>query len=529
MSHSAARATVVGALARRLPRSMRVPRMVLAILTVLALATAGCEARNDRPRSRGSAITILSVSDGRVFTPLRYPAQFLVFLPLVSYDESGEVEGRLARSWDHSADYREWTFHLRTDVRWHDGVPVTAHDIEFTRELLGRPEVAGYPRTQTTVVDDSTVMFRYDEPADALDSWTVYYPRHLLEGLDPGKFWDWEFWLRPVGNGPYRYVRHVPKTMVELEASPSYYAGKPTIEHVYLKFAESPLAELLSGSVDAAGVERADLLELAGDPRFRVYDHLFPDMGWVYGLYWNHREPLFQDPAVRRALTLAIDRRGLLQVLDLPEDLPVFDVMFSGREYWRGELAEGLPYDPVLAEALLEEAGWRDFDGDGVREQEGREFRFTVVTSPREQNDKAAVYLQQQLRRVGVQMDVQLVEGRLVWERIKSGDFQAALARQNLGSGRARRQLFGEKSWLGYRHPRIPGLLDTLDVSIDPVERDLIYGQLSSIFQEDLPVTFLYPLVATFVAHRRVRGLESPFRADPVMHMEELWIEEDTN
>ena len=315
--------------------------------------------------------------------------------------------------------------------------------------------------------------------------------------------------------------------MVELEASPSYYPGKPTIERVYLKFAESPLAELLSGSIDAAGVERVDLLELAGDPRFRIYDHVFPDMGWVYGLYWNHREPLFQDPAVRRALTLAIDRRGLHQALNLPEDLPVFDVMFSGRQYRRDELPDELPYDPVLAKALLEEAGWRDLDGDGVREQGGREFRFTVTTSHWEQKDKAAVYLQQQLRRVGTQMEVQLVDGSLVRERMKAGDFQAALTRQNLGSAVARRQLFGEDSWLGYRNPRIPGLLDTLEVSIDPVERGLIYGQLSSIFQEDLPATLLYPLVGTFVAHRRVRGLKSPYRADPVMHMEELWIEDE--
>ncbi len=92
----------------------------------------------------------------------------------------------------------------------------------------------------------------------------------------------------------------------------------------------------------------------------------------------------------------------------------------------------------------------------------------------------------------------------------------------------SRRRLFGENSWLGYHNPRIPGLLDTLEVSIDPVERDLIYGQLSSIFQEGLPATFLYPFVATFMAHRRVRGLESPFRADLVMHMEELWLD-DTN
>jgi len=479
------------------PMPMRArPGALLACAFCLALVTVGCEARNDQPRTAGSAITILSGSDGRVWATLRYPTQFLVFLPLVTYDESGAVEGQLARSWEHSADYREWTFHLRTDVRWHDGVPVTARDIEFTLNLLGRPEVVGnnYPGIRPTVVDDSTVTIRYDRPRDALDWWTVYYPRHLLEGLDPTEFWDWEFWLLPVGNGPYRYVGHVPKTMVELEANPEFYAGKPTIERVYLKFAESPLAELLSGSVDAAQVERADLLALAGDPRFRVYDHLFPDMGWVYGLYWNHCEPLFQDPVVRRALTLAIDRRALRQVLNLSESLPVFDVMFSGRQYRRDAIPEPLPYDPEQARELLEEAGWRDLDGDGVREQGERELRFTVTTSPSEQKDKAAVYLQQQLRTVGARMEVQFMEGSVVRERMKSGDFEAALTRQNLGANAVRRQLFGEGSWLGYGNPRVPGLLDTLEVSIDSVERDLIYGQLSYIFQEDLPATFLYPL-----------------------------------
>ncbi len=205
-----------------------------------------------------------------------------MFLPLVTRDQSGQVQPRLAQRWQHSNDYREWTFHLRQDVRWHDGIPVTAHDIKFTLELFAHPDVLydGIWRgiKSITVPDDWTLRITYTRPTDALYTWTVYYPRHLLKDLEPKEFYDWEFWTHPVGNGPYRYVRHVPKTMIELEANPDFYKGKAKIDRVVLKFGGgTALTELLSGNVDAiTSVNRANISKLAGDPRFRVYDHGYP-------------------------------------------------------------------------------------------------------------------------------------------------------------------------------------------------------------------------------------------------------------
>ena len=114
---------------------------------------------------------------------------FMVFLPFAKDDENGELEGRLATSWEHSEDYRTWTIHLRTDVTWHDGVPVTAHDVKFTLDLLGRPDApAGQinPEVESAVVlDDTTIVITYKRNKASLDSWTCYYPKHLLEDLEP--------------------------------------------------------------------------------------------------------------------------------------------------------------------------------------------------------------------------------------------------------------------------------------------------------------------------------------------------------
>lgn len=151
---------------------------------------------------------------------------FMVFLPFAKENKNGELEGRLAASWEHSEDYRTWTIHLRSDVRWQDGVPVTANDVKFTLDLLEHPDVLGIDLTpgveSSKVLNDTTIVITYKRIRDSLDSWTVYYPKHLLKDLVPKDIAKWDFWTQPVGNGPYRYVRHVPKTMMELEANPDY-------------------------------------------------------------------------------------------------------------------------------------------------------------------------------------------------------------------------------------------------------------------------------------------------------------------
>jgi peptide/nickel transport system substrate-binding protein len=281
--------------------------------------------------------------------------------------------------------------------------------------------------------------------------------------------------------------------------------------------------------VDAlTDVSRADLAKLAGDKRFRVYH------SWLShpaAIFWNQRHAPFRDRKVRRALTLAIDRRELRQVINLPEQ-PLFDVISTERLRKRGELPEPLPYDPDQAKQLLAEAGWRVRDGDGVRERDGTPFRFEMLVptggwSVAASREQAAVYIQAQLRRVGVEMAIRTLEVSAVSGPFKAGRFEAALILL-LGGDQEAGHLrhFGEDSPIGYGNAKVIRLLEQAQASLNPDEIDQVYRQLMPIFQADLPVTFLYRLVWTTVAHERLRGLGTPYRFDPVWYMEDLWLED---
>jgi peptide/nickel transport system substrate-binding protein len=499
-----------------------------------AAGVAGC-GRNRRHGQAADSITVLYQYDETVLGPnMDEPAQFLMFLPLVAWNTRGELEGRLAESWKHSPDYRTWTIRLRDGIRWHDGVPVTAHDIKFNLDLRSTPDVAWFTPDSfdVKVIDDLkyTITYRKNEStAGVLDDWTVYYPRHCIEKLDPREFYHWDFWTHPVGNGPYRHVRTVPKTMLHLHANPDYYRGKPGIANVVLKFDDlngtgtSPASiELLSGNADAAtGVSRTDVFKLAGDPRFRVYEHLGKTV--VTCLFWNHKHLLFVDPQVRRALTMAINRRELFQLLNFSTHTPILDAPFSDRQLQRGQFPEPIPYDPELAGRLLDQAGWVKRNRQGVRERDGKPFRFPVIAGSQGGSGQyeSAVYIQSQLKRIGVQMEIDWFEGQTVFQRAVTGDFQAAIC---IAFGRGMDARFMRAC--GYDNPRSRQLTSRLETAFDPDQEDRVYEDMSALFREDVPATFLYPEVRTTITSRRIRGFDrSPYRGDPTWCMDQLWLE----
>jgi peptide/nickel transport system substrate-binding protein len=312
--------------------------------------------------------------------------------------------------------------------------------------------------------------------------------------------------------------------MVELEANPDYYGGKPKIERVVLKFGKNPLIELMSGNVDAViNLPPLEAVQIAKDSRFNMY-HAFGHMpavafNQVFAIIWNHRNDLFRNPAVRRALTLAINRRELHGVLDFPDNVPIFDVPITKGQCFRGELPEPLPYDPEQAKRLLDEAGWFEVTKDGVRENNGREFRFSLLVSA--EQTLGAVYIQDQFRKVGIRMEIVTLDRSVLKTRRRSGEFAACLFDI----------FFHEyKEDLGvYNNPEFDRLLENAYWAPTPDEKDIAVRKLWPIYRTDLLFTFLYPRVDFFVVHRRIRGLKSPYRAHPAGFMEHLWIEEEEN
>ena len=241
--------------------------------------------------------------------------------------------------------------------------------------------------------------------------------------------------------------------MMELEANPDFYRGKPKIERVVFKLGGgAPLTELLSGNVDVVQeINPADLPKLVADDRFRVYQAF--DAYWLYPIYWNHRHPLFRDPRVRRALTLAINRRDLVQVRNFPQNTPIFDGIFTWHQLARGEFPEPLPYDPERANQLLETAGWHDQDGDGIRERAGEEASFTALALA-EEMVQPSIYVQAQLRRVGIQMEVRPLASGALRARLRAGEFDAVFDRfENVSRLILRDNWFGPGYPIGYTIP----------------------------------------------------------------------------
>ena len=494
-----------------------------------ALGVAGCGGRRHRDRAANS-ITVLYPHDEFALGPDGWQARFLVFLPLVRWNRRGELEGRLAESWEHSPDYRTWIIRLREGVRWHDRVPVTAHDVKFTIDLFTHPDaMASAPGSyQVQVIDDLTYSLTCNSDVSwrtPLDDWTVYYPKHLLEKMPPKEFWAWDFWTRPVGNGPYRHVHTVPATMMQFKANADYYRGKPRIAEVTLKFADNSTAlpELFSGGVETAtDIRRADVSALERDGRFGLYHQPYDDEIGV--ILWNQRLACFRDANVRRALTMAIDRRELYQVLNFPSDTPLIDAPCSRRQFRLRDVPAPIPYDREQAGRLLDEAGWRR-NRQGVRERDGKPFRFTAIAQKLLDLDDAAVYVQAQLKRLGIEMEIRLLDSSLLFQRAVTGDYEAAFAKLLTGWGPGN----GPENILaaaGYADSRFHHLADRLRNPLDPGLEEQAYAELTQLLQDDAPATFLYPRVYTTAADRHVRGLEyTAYPGDPTGCMDELSLE----
>ncbi len=477
----------------------------------LAVILFGCSSsEREKP---DSMVTLLS--DYVQFGP-QYWAQwkFLLYDTLVWNDPEGKILPRLAQRWEHSADFREWTYHLRSDVRWHDGTPFTALDVKFTVELFARPNILYFGDIENvSTPDDTTVIIRTRNPHPS-DSFTVFYPEHLLHDLDPDQIWEWDFWKSPIGNGPYKFFRMVPKTLWEFDANEDYYEKRPSIDKFRIKIGGgNEMLELMAGNVDFAfSIGPTSLLRLKEDERFRFY--YLPNEGNLAAIWWNHNHPFLSSAEVRRALTHAIDRQELNLLQNIPEFFQVTDVPFTSGQMLRNEVPESLPFDPNLARLLLEKTGWRDDDGDGIREKGNTKASFTALI----QGDNfSAVYVQAALKRIGVEMNLQTYSN--VRQRLGGGDFEDAFDRYIPTQQRL--------NWTGYVNKPIMQLFEAVVSNIDQVLIDDYLQKTWEDFIQDIPLTILGQNITTVVAHRRIRGLSTPFKVNPYYFARELWIEEE--
>ncbi|HEX2188048.1 MAG TPA: ABC transporter substrate-binding protein [Longimicrobiaceae bacterium] len=515
-------------------------------------ADAGPEQVREAERYGGTAVVLLS-GDLQPLNPLMADLrgnlqlhQFALFTPLLRYDAELNPLPGLAERWDTvrvTPDTLQLTFHLRRDVRWHDGTPTTADDVVFTFQRLKDPRTASPhaemvrrygPRVER--IDSFTVRFRVRAAADFLVPWMTRppVPAHLLRDAPPEALSRHPYGQRPVGNGPFRFVRRVPGQEWVFEANEAYpeaLGGRPYLDRVVFRVvpdATSRLTELLSGSADVAGAPFVRADELRATPGVRVM--AVSDGTWDY-VGWNLRLPLFRDARVRRALALALDREAIARAV-------THGYGRAGRTtvtpiHWSYDDADPsltLPHDPAGAVRLLAGAGWQDRDGDGIVEDaSGRPFRFTLkVPAGYAAYNEAAVIVQAQLRRVGVDAVLQQVELNTLIDQLvgranarggRDRDFEAVVLGWVDGpfskddSQYLHTRVMDEPNGqAGYSNPRADWLMDTLGVTIDRDAARPLWRELQRLIALEQPYTVLYYPDALFAVRDRLQGVEMDAR-----------------
>lgn len=331
----------------------------------------------------------------------------------------------------------EVTWRLRPGIRWHDGVPFTSADVRFTVEAINSPgynpeSTDGFDRIESVETPDSlTAVVRYREvyAPYALQFFRGALPKHLLEGRDIDGAQDYN--RNPLGTGPYKVSEWRSGEYVLLERVPGYWRGDslPQIRRLLFKFIANTTTrvnQLRSGEVHVTALLPWDKYrEVSGVPGLSI--HRMMGNSYEHVTLNQRAVAAFRDVRVRRALTLATDRELIVRTI-LDSLAPVIHGPIQPLSWAFTDSVTQYPFDPEGAKALLEAAGWRDQNGDGIREKDGTTLSFTLITQAgfvvRENVSQA---LQRMWRDVGVDMRVQLVDGTSISGLWFEGKFDAML------------------------------------------------------------------------------------------------------
>mgnify|MGYP000689968202 FL=1 len=459
------------------------------------------------------------------YNPVDQDIVALVFSGLTTTDPHGVIIPDLAERWEISEDGLHYTFHLRKDVRWHDGAPLTSNDVRFTIQAIqdpgyqGPPELSELWRPVTVETpDDYTVVFTLPEPFAPFLEYTTQplIPSHVLSTVAPTLLPTSQFNAQPVGTGPYR-VADTTASYVLLEANPYYYGPRPHIARIQLNFypdRESLLAAYRRGEVAGVGqLLPQELNELRRDPRLNLYSAPYSGYAMVF---LNLERPFLQDPVVRRALWQAIDRQKLVdRFLDgqgLIVDTPILP------DSWAFDPgAPRVSYDPSAAAAALEAAGWRD-DGSGVRSRDGVRLEFTLLTNA---DDPVRVQMIEEIARewgaIGIRVTPASVDmTTLVRDHLYARNYDAVLYGWNLPAADPdpyplwhSSQATGDgQNYVGFRDPESDALMEQARRTADRNQRRELYRQFQRRFVEQAPGLVLYQPVYTYGVSRQVHGVQ---------------------
>ena len=442
----------------------------------------------------------------------------LVNRPLVMINEDLEYIPALAtevptlENGGISEDGLTYTFHLRDDVRWHDGTPFTSEDAKFTYETLMNPDVPVRGRvgwnqiSSVETPDEHTVIYNFDTlDAAFLDRVAIVtmLPKHILGDVPPAELITNE-WFRTSnpGLGPFKFVEWQPGNYILVERNDDYYdEGLPHLDQIVLKIITD--ANTLTNQLDTGEVDmrfrmlndQVEIVEGMPDVELVSTNATSPWIIWI-----NNLNPGLSDTAVRRALNYGFDRVGLTGTLLQGLVEPAYDLIPPFLWAYDENAVEQYPYDPDLARQLLEEAGWVDDNGDGIREKDGVELSFDILNIAGEpERVQILSFIQDQWNDIGINVNIENVDVATMWgNALPKGEYDMGYSY----SGRfadpadlAQHYLCPENqpttNWGKYCDPALDEVLLAAQGTVNREERAALYAQALEMISQDPAYVFV--------------------------------------
>jgi peptide/nickel transport system substrate-binding protein len=461
---------------------------------------------------------------------------------------------RLADHWTWSQDSLSIAFHIDPLAKWHDGTPVRSNDVRFTFQsttdsTLGSGIPALIANIDSVATPDSATAvfwFHTRTPQQFYDATfqMPIIPEHIWKGVPPSAWRGSEQAKHPIGSGQFRFVRWIPGAVVELAADTANYRGSPKLSRVMWSIApdfNTAVTRFLSGETDFfEALRRENLPEVAKHPELRLKP--YRGLAYIFAQFnlrdpVNHARPhpIFGNRELRRALTMATDRANLVRSVYDSLAIPALGPTVRAYPTTDPNLAQ-IPFDLARARQILDSLGWRDANGDGIRERNGRPLQFSLaVPSTSKPRVQLAVLLQEQLRQAGVKVDVEQLDFPVLIERERKRAFDAAIGQWSTqpspGSirgtwGTAGSRASSGSNYSSYENPVFDANVDSALASFNPAARKAYFTKAYNTIIQDAPAIWLAEPLPTVGYHSRLQL--APLRSDAWWaHIPDWWIPSD--
>lgn len=537
-------------------------RKLLPVLTLfVVLAACGkpdsppVNATGDGSPSNGGTVVVGILSDVQGWNPylvedldsehvlsLIYPS--LAVEQTDYHNHPPSFEASLARSWSWSDDHLVLTLELEPEARWADGIAITARDVVFTWQVQTSPEVAwlySYAKDYieaVEAVDDHTVRvtFTHHYPYQLMDlNDGPIIPAHAWEDIPLEDWADTDWKDHVLAGGPFSLAGHTPQQEITLERNASFFdAPLPRLDRVVFRIVPSDgglMTQLLAGEIDfvsSVSPSAIDRIRAQNDLQIVIYDN----RSYTH-VCWNTQKPMLADAAVRSALTTAIDRQTIIDVVYAGFGRVGVGPVLSTFWAFNRDL-EPLRFDPSAARTALEDAGWSDTDDDGFVDRDGAPLVIELLAAAEnELRQDIALLIQADLERVGVKVKPRFLEWGTLLATMDSGEFDAVI---NMWEEPTQIDLEG--LWYSaagdeptfnfgrYANPEVDGLLAEVGEIGDAAGQKPLLDRIQAIVVTDQPYTFLVENARITAHSSRIQGAEIN-AATPYFNIDEWFIAEN--